>query len=131
MKTKSVIVLFLVSALLLVACTNQTASAGTLEGKVAVGPLTPVEQAGVTPPAPPAEVFTSRGIEIRQKDDADVYKTIHFNADGTYAISLHEGTYTVRLISSGIDRAAELPASVKITAGEVTELNITIDTGIR
>ncbi len=131
MKIKSVIVLFLVLTLLLFACTNQTASAGILEGKVTVGPLTPVEQAGVTPPAPPAEVFTSRGIEIRQKDDADVYKTVHFNADGTYSISLHEGTYTVRLISSGIDRAAELPASVKITAGEVTELNITIDTGIR
>lgn len=131
MKIKSVAIIFLVLTLLLVACTNQTASAGTLEGKVTVGPLMPVEQAGVTPPAPPAEVFTSRGIEIRQKDDADVYKTVHFNADGTYSIFLHEGTYTVRLISSGIDRATELPASVKITAGEATQLNITIDTGIR
>lgn len=131
MKSKSIIAIFLVLTLLLGACTNKPAATGILEGKVTVGPLTPVERAGVTPPAPPAEVFTSRGIEILQDGHSDIYKTIHFNADGTYNVSLPEGSYTVRLLSSGIDRAAELPATVKITAGEVTELNINIDTGIR
>ncbi len=106
-------------------------AAGILQGKVSVGPLQPVERAGVTPPPPPAEVYTSRGIAIYSENGATLVKSLHFNPDGTYQVELQPGKYLVKLIPSGIDRSKEIPAGITIISGGILKLDINIDTGIR
>jgi hypothetical protein len=103
---------------------------GLLSGKVNVGPLTPVESVVVPAPIPPPEVFTTRGITLHKENGALV-KTLYFEPDGTYSISLPVGTYRVELIPTGIDHASELPAVVSIQENQNTILNISIDTGMR
>jgi hypothetical protein len=118
-------------ALFLSACTTQSAETGTLQGTVTVGPLSPVEIIGETQPTPPPEVFTSRGLEIFQEGSTKLFASLSFAADGTYAIQLPVGNYTIQLPPGGIEFAKGLPATVTIKAGEVTVLDIDIDTGIR
>ena len=113
------------------ACTAQLADTGTLQGAVTVGPLSPVEIAGAPQPTPPPEVFTSRGLEIYKAGSTKLFTRLSFSADGTYSIHLPVGQYTVQLPPGGIEFAKGLPATVTIKSGEVTFLDIDIDTGIR
>ena len=131
MKPRPLLLLLIASLVLLTACSTIGTQTGTLKGTVSIGPVTPVQKGGETPPAPVAEMFTSRGIEILKGGQDRVYKTVHFNADGTYSVELPEGNYMVRLLSTDMYLADGLPTSVKITSGQDTVLDIHIDTGIR
>jgi hypothetical protein len=125
---KNIVVFLMLSTFFIVA--GCTSTMGRLEGTVSVGPLTPVERVGVPTPTPPPEVFTSRGIKLFNSLGILV-KEVHFNADGTYSVELYPGKYRVELLSTGIEHATELPATVQIFSNQTTTLNISIDTGIR
>jgi len=131
MKIKFALFTLVAASLVLCACSVLPGTTGTLEGKVTIGPITPVEQAGATASPLSAEAYTSRGIEILKGGQDKVFRTVHFSADGTYSVAVPAGNYTVRQISDEMYLADNLPTSVKITAGEVTILDISIDTGIR
>jgi hypothetical protein len=130
MKTISIVLLLV---LLLSACTAPVPAAqtGSLRGTVTVGPLTPVERVGVPTPIPAPEIFTSRGLNIYKSGSILVFASLNFNTDGTYSIDLPAGAYDVKLKDAGIQFSKGLPAAVTITAGKVTTLDISIDTGIR
>jgi hypothetical protein len=127
-----VILLWLV---FLAGCSQASAEQpGVLQGKVSVGPLSPVErapEAGVTPSPIPAEVFTSRSLNIYQADGKTLVKKAPFAADGTYRVELKPGSYVAALPEGGIEFAKGLPAEVRLKAGETVELDIDIDTGMR
>jgi len=50
---------------------------------------------------------------------------------GLYAIDLVPGRYVVDLKQNGIDRSGDVPRVVDIHANTVTNVDISIDTGIR
>lgn len=129
--SKTIVPFIFLTLLLLTACAAQPVQTGTLQGTVTVGPLSPVEIAGAPQPTPPPEVFTSRGLEIYKDGSSKLFASLNFSADGTYSIQLPVGNYTVQLPSGGIEFAKGLPAVVTIKSGEVTTLDINIDTGIR
>lgn len=113
---------------------SRQTNTGTLSGKVTVGPLTPVERVGVTPPAPNPGVFTSRHLLLYQSDGKTLIKEIPIQAAGYYGIynvSLAPGTYVVDYPKQGVGGARSLPATVKVEAGKTTTLDVDIDTGIR
>lgn len=131
MKVRLGIIALLSLLVLLSACSASETNTGTLQGTVTIFPLTAVQKAGETPSVAAAEQFTRRGIEILKGGQDEVYKTVYFNADGTYSVQLPEGNYIVRTIANDLYLAKELPTSVKITRDQITVLDITIDTGIR
>ncbi len=106
---------------------------GTLQGKVTVGPLTPLVRSDQPEPTPRPEVFTSRGLVIYKADGKTLVKRLAFSPDGTYRVELPDGAYVVDLdhAKNPIEHAAGLPAQVTIKAGQATELDVDIDTGIR
>lgn len=104
---------------------------GVLTGKVTVGPLTPVVRLGTPTAVPPAETFTSRGIYIFLEDGKTALQKVMFLGDGTYRVELPPGNYVIDYISTGKDRAKNLPQSVVIVKGKITQLDLDIDTGIR
>jgi hypothetical protein len=104
---------------------------GTLEGKVTIGPLQPVERVGQPTSTPAPEVFTSRSLNIFQADGKTLVTSLHFNPDGTYRVSLPPGTYVVDIPHTGIGFARPLPKTITIHSGETVQLDIDIDTGIR
>ncbi len=103
-----------------------------LTGTVTVGPLGPGPvQLDAPTEEIPAEVYTSRGLQILAEEDQHVITEVKFKADGTYWLEITPGTYIIALIPSGIDSAEGLPMTVTLKPGETTTLDIVIDTGMR
>ncbi|MGB7291752.1 MAG: hypothetical protein WBD99_06255 [Thermodesulfobacteriota bacterium] len=100
---------------------------GTLVGEVTRGPISPVEGEDTpsSEPAPDEEILimTPGGDEV---------KSIISDDQGLYSIDLTPSTYVVDIASlDGIEFTKDLPATITITEGQETRLDIHIDTGIR
>ena len=128
----------LLLAALLVACVPPglpgpapTAQPGYLEGKVTIGPLSPVQKAGETPPPPPPEVCTARSIDVSAADGKTLVANVKVSAECTYRVALAPGSYVVNIARTGIDRGTGLPKTVTIAGGQTVQLDVDIDTGIR
>jgi hypothetical protein len=104
---------------------------GVLEGHVTIGPLVPVLREGEPDPTPSPEVYAARKIVIFDEDGKTEVIRVDIDSEGNYHIELPAGSYVVDINHIGIDHAAGLPAQVEINPGEITHLNVDIDTGIR
>ena len=125
------IVLIVILAAALAACSPASQEMGTLEGQVTIGPLSPVVQAGASEPTPAPEVYAARQIVILSEDGEKELARVQIEADGSYRIELAPGAYQVDITHTGIDFSKDLPAQVEIRPGETTRLDVDIDTGIR
>ena len=110
---------------------TSAAQVGILAGRVTIGPLTPVERVDVPTPTVPPEMYAAHSIQVFQADGATLVANVKINPDGAYHVELPPGTYVVDLPKIGLERAARLPTTITITAGQTTRLDIDIDTGIR
>jgi hypothetical protein len=124
---------FLLVALILfvTSCVPVPGGTGVLQGHVTIGPLVPVVQEGQPEPTPGPEVYASRQIVIYAQDGQTEVARVQIDAKGNYRVELPVGTYVVDINHVGIDMAKELPKTVEIKSGQVTRLDVEIDTGIR
>lgn len=104
---------------------------GYLEGQVSIGPLQPVERVGVRPPTPSPAVCTARGLAVYELNTGAEAARFPLGPDCHYQVALPPGMYRVELDRRGIDFSKDLPRVVQITAGQSTNLDLSIDTGIR
>jgi hypothetical protein len=103
---------------------------GRLAGTVKIGPICPVEQEGNPCPTPPS-AYSARKVLIDDEQRTKVLFTVDIDSQGLYAIDLVPGRYVVDLKQNGIDRSGDVPKVVDIHANTVTNVDISIDTGIR
>ncbi|UCH43403.1 MAG: hypothetical protein JSW16_02355 [Dehalococcoidales bacterium] len=111
-------------------CSAGTAENGILHGKVAIGPISPVEQPGVDNEIP-CEVYQARKIMVYDRKHQNLVKQVDIDCDGRYRTELKPGIYVVDINRIGIDNSPEVPAEIRIESGLTTRLDIDIDTGIR
>ena len=104
---------------------------GALEGHVTIGPLVPVAHEGTPEPTPWPEVWEGRVIVIFAEDGQTQVTFATIDAHGNYRVSLQAGTYVVDINHRGLDRGIDLPKAVEILSGQVTRLDVEIDTGLR
>ncbi len=109
----------------------QFVAPGSLEGHVSIGPLLPVQRSGEPTPTVPPDAYAARQIIVYQADGKTVVTRLTPDKDGNYRVQLAPGTYVVGMARVGIDRARDLPATVTVTSGQTTRLDIDVDTGIR
>ena len=103
------------------------AAEGMLTGQLRIGPTRPVAT-NANDPNP--NLFKGRSILIY--DSASwLVKKLSVAEDGSFAIALPEGDYSVDISLQGIERAADLPLKIKMQKGHNTKVVIDIDTGIR
>ncbi|MBM3925588.1 MAG: hypothetical protein FJ320_06310 [SAR202 cluster bacterium] len=101
---------------------------GVLYGQVHIGPLCPVEPCSPSVPNP----FESRSLLLQPSDGRDILLEVPLTPDGWFKWQLNAGTYVVNLSDCDfMGCKTALPLKVDIRPGEVTELQIRIDTGIR
>ena len=135
MKTyKTVIVLtivFSIGTFILYSCAPTPQQFGTLEGHVTIGPLSPVVRVGEPEPTPSPEVYQGREIVIYLEDGKTEFVRLKLDASGNYRTELPVGVYVVDINHLGIDMSKDLPKVIEIKEGEITRLDIDIDTGIR
>ena len=122
---KNIAIAIMVFALVLFAgCTSQ--AKGTLQGKVTVGPLCPVEPCNLDP-AQIALAYTNRNVTVYSGNT--VVKEMPLNADGTYSMELVPGTYSIAIVPAGM--RAMGPKEAVVNSNQATVLDFEIDTGIR
>ena len=117
-------------ALSTLGCSLGPKATGTLEGHVSIGPLVPVLREGEPEPTPAPEVYASRQIVVFSSGGREITR-VEIDGQGNYRVALPAGSYLVDINHAGIDSAAGLPAEVEIMAGQTTQLDVDIDTGIR
>lgn len=106
-------------------------NSGILQGKVTIGPITPVERPGEKPPIPP-EVYEARKIMVYDKSGKELIQQVDIdNEIGWYVAHLKPGIYAIDINRIGIDTSNDVPKQVEIQLGITTRLDIAIDTGIR
>ncbi len=101
-------------------------SLGILAGQVNVGPLCPVEPC----PGPAPDVYSSRKLVLTPPAGSVIY--VSLNSDGRFQAEVPAASYSVDLTDcTFLGCRWELPKQVTVQAGQVTKLDINIDTGIR
>lgn len=126
--------LLMVLALLIMvagACSQVVEKTGWLEGQVTIGPLVPVMREGEIPPTPAPEVFEAREIVVFKPNGTSEVMRIPLDDLGRFRSELPVGVYIVDINHTGIDFAKGYPKEVEIREGEITWLDVDIDTGIR
>jgi hypothetical protein len=103
---------------------------GRLSGVVTIGPNCPVQTETNPCPTQPS-AYAARKILIYTATKSSLLFTVDIDSQGLYVIDLVPGTYTVDLMSSGIDRTSDLPKVIDIKANTITVVNVNIDTGLR
>jgi len=120
-------VLAVLTAGLAAACGGASGPTGLLEGKVTLGPITPVEQIGGGPNSRPYAAT----IDVAAPD-GDVVETVESGSDGAFSVRLPAGSY--RLVPrspKGSPLPYAAPLDTTIVAGTTTRVEIAYDSGIR
>jgi len=110
-----------------------TQDEGILQGKISIGPICPVETDPPDPGClPTAETYKAYPVSVWMPDGRRKITLLEPSLDGSYKTDLEPGKYLIKLeIDSGNIGSSNLPVEVNIMSGEMTTLNIDIDTGIR
>jgi len=128
MKFRIILLMVALSAML-ISCGGIRQANGVLEGKVSIGPITPVQQS--TPVPTPPEVYAARKVLVYDSEHNKLLYTVSLDDNGNYRIEFEPGTYVVDINHVGIDRSSEVPKTIEIEPGITVVLNISIDTGLR
>ncbi len=123
----------MMAALLAPACGSggsAAAETGTLEGRVTIGPISPVQREGVEEEIPP-EVYAARKVVVYDRGGRKLVEEVDLEDDGHYRVDLKPGIYVVDINRIGVDYSEQVPREIEIRSGETVVFDIDIDTGIR
>ena len=109
---------------------NEYSGTGMIAGKVDIGPLCPVEPCNL-PADSIDKIYDARKIIIYQSDSVTVVDSVSIKSDRTYEIRVWPGKYVVDINHIGIDSSSDVPKAVRVLAGQIVIVDISIDTGIR
>ena len=130
--------LLIIAVVLLSACQpsplphlDKREKGGTLEGHVTLGPMLPAMQEGMVEPTPAPGAYAARQVVIYGPNGKTEFARAQIDAQGNYRVALPAGRYVVDINHAGIDRGIDLPQEIEVVEGQVTHLEITIDTGVR
>ncbi|HEX9913833.1 MAG TPA: hypothetical protein VGB32_02855 [Candidatus Bathyarchaeia archaeon] len=117
--------LIVVSAIMVL---SQLTKTGVIEGKVTIGPFSPVEPS--SGPTVPPGTYSSRSILLKPWLGKTIY--IPLDEDGFFHAEVYAGSYQVTLSNcTFLGCSSALPRTVEVKPGETTVLHVDIDTGIR
>jgi hypothetical protein len=105
-------------------------TAGTLEGRVTIGPICPVERID-EPCDPPPEMYARHKLAVMKAEGNQKVMEISMDSKGYYHAELPEGDYVIDFTPHDVGIGPPPLKQVHITAGQTAKLDIDIDTGIR
>ena len=124
----------LIALFLFFGCVQSAEEKGTLKGHITIGPLCPVETNPPNPNCQPTEkTYEAYEFKVLRIDGSGselaviLEQTFTGDKNGNYEIMLQKGTYEI-MQETGISKYSN---TVVLKAGEITTLDIDIDTGIR
>ena len=103
---------------------------GTLDGRVTIGPICPVERID-QPCDPPPEMYAKHKLLVLAADTKKKVSEITMDGKGYFHEVLPPGDYLIDFVPHDIGISPPQPKEVNIVAGQKAWLDIDIDTGIR
>ncbi|MEK6981590.1 MAG: hypothetical protein AABX38_01545 [Candidatus Micrarchaeota archaeon] len=135
MKLKLIFLALVFSILLLIFGCVQTIplEKGTLNGRITIGPICPVERYPPDPRCQPTnETYKAWQLYVWNLDQTTKIAIIKPELSGSYNLQLPVGKYLIDLEKQNQRfGAGNLPATIEIKPNQTTNLDIDIDTGIR
>ena len=107
---------------------SATTAKGTVQGKVTISPICPVERLDepcITPP----ETYTLRTVVVYGPAEFTKIRETALSGDGTYSLSLAPGNYWLQIEPAGIGPGEKKPVTIKINS--TSTIDFDIDSGIR
>jgi hypothetical protein len=131
MKTHHIFGISVISALLMLACAGTTIAPeeGSLDIKVSIGPICPVEPCTKTD-AEKEQIYAAYSLIITSKTNRllTYEKKASINS---ILQTMPVGEYEIDISPKNIFNRNTFPITVKVEKGKITSLKIDIDTGIR
>ena len=111
---------------------NKVVEKGMLMGSMTIGPVCPVERVGI-PCNPTPAMYEAHSVAVYTSDKKTLVSTLTPKSDGTFSISLANGSYYVTMASQqqGPGSVSGVPKTITIKNNEAVHLQVTVDTGIR
>jgi len=106
--------------------------AGTLAGSMTITNICPTGQTGARCTAT-SGMYTSRTVAVYMADKKTLVSTITPKSDGTFSMSLPNGTYYVAMAKppAGAGTVTGVPTTTTVRGNQTVNLNIAIDSGNR
>ena len=105
---------------------RSTPSDSGLQGRVWLGPLSPVQQVA----GPPNERPYSATLEVLGPGNR-IVATVHSDPDGHFRVDLAEGAYVLQGVSGSNGLPHANPVSFLVAAHRFATVRVSFDTGIR
>lgn len=123
MKKLAILAIVLV---MLVACERGTSGDTGVRGLALLGPMCPV----VNPNSPcPDEPMPNTEVEVLR--DGNVVTTLTTDAQGRFEAALEPGSYELQVVLESPGPPFARPVSVTVPSSGYTQVDVTVDTGIR
>jgi hypothetical protein len=131
MRTLMTLILAL-SIVLAAGCSSGSQESGTLTGHADIGPLQPVQRVGEPQPTPSPAMYAAWRIVVLSEDGKREIARGEIDSRGQYQIKLTIGKYVVTAKPvNGVGLGGQQEHTVEIMMGKTTQLDISIDTGMR
>lgn len=105
---------------------------GTIQGKVTIGPICPVERIPPDPQCQPTpEMFAARKIFVYEPNKTTLVTTVTPDNKGSFSVILPAGNYYLDITHQLIGGVSGLPTLVQVEKDKAVNLNVNVDTGIR
>ena len=109
----------------------ETGTLGTITGSVSIGPLCPVETIPPDPACQPTPETFAGLLVLVTTTRQQVVREVAVDGQGRFAVRLPAGRYVVTTNRDGLGVGGTVPVQVDLAAGEVEEIRVEVDTGIR
>jgi hypothetical protein len=115
----------LVSLLVTAGCGAKPVTDSGVQGEVRIGPVSPVEQPGVTNDRPYAAT-----LRVARASDGKIIAETRSGADGTFRVALAPGRYVMQPVN-GTPLPTAPSQDFTVIAGQFTTIRVDYDSGIR
>jgi hypothetical protein len=107
---------------------------GTVTGKVKFSPVHP---GPVRPNEPEADssvmqkIYATHKVRVLAEDGKKVIREVEINSQGIYKTELEPGIYFLQITPPSMGKIQKQSQRVEVTAGKTTQVDISVDTGLR
>jgi hypothetical protein len=134
------IIIFVIVSIFYVSCQQEITLEGTVEGRFSIGPLCGIEPANADENHPCGlsfeqldAIYGKYTVQLINASTAKVIAEKKMDRTGLYSFSVPDGVYNLYYQPqvTTTNKIQKLPTGFKVSAGQKTTMDISIDTGLR
>jgi hypothetical protein len=114
--------------------TQTSSTMGTVTGKVNFSPTRPGPVRPNEPETDPSvmqKIYAAHKVRILAEDGKKIIREVEINSQGIYKTELEPGIYFLQITPPSMGKFQKQGERVEVTAGKISNVDISVDTGMR